>query len=1541
MRRFVWIAGISIVLLGALITAGLMSSTGLRAMISLVSGLPAISIQVERVNGRLVDAWQLEAITLEIPAALISIDRMSVDWRPAELFRRKLHIADISLQGLSVALRSGNAELPSAEAESPLALPPLPLSLLIGRLLIENAVILSEAEGELLLVDQFHASASSNEDTLSIGQVLLRTPHYGFNLQGQLQLAGESALTAEGSWWGDFQQFNKMTGELHVEGTLAQIKVALSMTTPAELGISGRIDNLLSEAAWDLVGSGEAIELRTISPSWPEAKVDLNLSTSGRPAAYSGSVRAQYAAAAQLPAQVEIDISGDRGKAEVVSAVLSYNGSIAHLHGTVDFQDTLAWDASATVDALDLSTISGKTGLKIGADLHSTGTWSNEALTYDVKVATLTGQLSNPDIMLTGDLQVQGNAEGLDLKAAQLKLGDGLLQVRGRLGWVDKMSWQADLELHEIDPALLGDLPGGRINGTLTSEGLLSADDLSFTAVVTSLSGELSGRELHGGGSAAFRQNSLEVTDVHLQSGDNSMQLNGYVADNYALQLIIEGTDLGSLYPLLEGQLQLSGSLTGPRTEPVAQLDVSLKDFSYDSHHVPELTGAFQARLTKDLLEAEIISAGIDSADSTATISGKIGWRQGFAWSNLLEVRSLKARSFDFPVEAVVNLEVNSSGQWSTDNLQYSVDITKVSATLPASVSLHGSAELEGDEKRLTLTRADLQAEDGLIKLTGHLDWSADLSWETRLKAEGIDPHLFGSLPEGNIYAEVSSSGHISAGEQRIIATIHQLSGTLAGYELEGGGSIGMINNALATDGLYIQNGGNRLQVEGVAGASYGLDFIFKGTDLNRLHQSVDGTIEISGKLSGTREEPVAQIDIIAQDLGYQDHHIADLSGDAQLMLGSNQSLQAALQLKGFKSASFVLDQLDMQVKGSLEQHQIALDGLSPYGDFSIGASGQMRDSGWQGVIDYLKHEHQKFGSWQQRVPSTVAISADLFQVDSFCLDSAENSICVEGEWRPAGPWRLELSELRFDLADLYHWGVLATPTGGELDGYLSSAGFGMIVESMTGKLNIPELSIDLKEAVPYQDIRWLDTSLAVNLHQSILETTISSRFVDTSTIDGNIIIEGFGDLSEPLSGLPLRGHVVLDIKDLSPLQTITGDYLMPTGHVMADLVIDGMLGKPELTGNLELQEGGIQFPQLGSSLTDMTGSISLQGNELAVRLDGACGTGAAQGSGTLSFGDGDWQGRFQINGSDCQVMDIPELAMSASPELELVLGSEGGRLTGSLLIPRALIKPEMMKGAKFESADVVFVDEQGSSGSRWIFNYQIAIELGDDITVEGYGLDAHLAGGLVLSNKNRMITGRGVLEVARGSFTIYGRPLEIQRGKISFTGGPVDNPVLDVSASKVIETTQFGQRTVVGVNVIGTVSDYEIELFSIPLMEDREIIAYILFDKSFASSDESSRGIADKALRSFGLSRGSAILGSMTEILPVDEIHFEGGVNNDASLVVGRSLTEQLSVNYDFNLINNAGTIKVRYEFGKGFSVQSRSSFDTNGLELLYSFER
>ncbi len=249
----------------------------------------------------------------------------------------------------------------------------------------------------------------------------------------------------------------------------------------------------------------------------------------------------------------------------------------------------------------------------------------------------------------------------------------------------------------------------------------------------------------------------------------------------------------------------------------------------------------------------------------------------------------------------------------------------------------------------------------------------------------------------------------------------------------------------------------------------------------------------------------------------------------------------------------------------------------------------------------------------------------------------------------------------------------------------------------------------------------------------------------------------------------------------------------------------------------------------------------------------------------------------------------------------------------------------------------------QGNA-SAWPFTYQIEVELGDDVRVEGYGLSSNLRGKLdVMQAPDGAILGRGELNTYKGSFSIYNRSIDLSKGRILFDGGPIGNPGLDISARKSIKSERAGmQDIVVGIDVTGTVHDHKIELFSSPHMEDREIVAYILLDKSFASSDGDSRGVVDAALSLIASGEGSDLLGGVANILPVDTVQFAGGIGaDDPSLVVGKKLTENLSVGYDFNLFQNKGFFKVRYYFGRGFSIESRNSVESNGVEFLYSFER
>jgi translocation and assembly module TamB len=363
----------------------------------------------------------------------------------------------------------------------------------------------------------------------------------------------------------------------------------------------------------------------------------------------------------------------------------------------------------------------------------------------------------------------------------------------------------------------------------------------------------------------------------------------------------------------------------------------------------------------------------------------------------------------------------------------------------------------------------------------------------------------------------------------------------------------------------------------------------------------------------------------------------------------------------------------------------------------------------------------------------------------------------------------------------------------------------------------------------------------------------------------------------------------------------------------------------------------------LGAHLSEVAGTMGFEGGRLVFDLNGRSGSGTIGAAGLFDFGAEPWQGSLAVSGVDAELLKRRAITLTADPDLMLKIGPAGGSLVGRVAVSQALIEVEKIDRSASESSDVVFVDAAAQSSS-WPFHYDIDVALGEDVQVKGHGLAGRLEGQLnVASNPSNITVGRGFLDIADGSFAIYGSPLTIARGRLSFNGGPVDNPGLDIKASKKVEEAGFGSEGVeVGVYVTGSAAYFEMELFAVPSMEDNEILAYILLDKPLSRDGDESTGLVSAAAQALGLGKGTRLLSDVSSMLPVDDIRVEGRIESqDTSLVVGKNLSEQLSVSYDYNLFKNAGSFRVRYEFGKGFSVESRNSMESNAVELLYSLER
>jgi autotransporter translocation and assembly factor TamB len=175
------------------------------------------------------------------------------------------------------------------------------------------------------------------------------------------------------------------------------------------------------------------------------------------------------------------------------------------------------------------------------------------------------------------------------------------------------------------------------------------------------------------------------------------------------------------------------------------------------------------------------------------------------------------------------------------------------------------------------------------------------------------------------------------------------------------------------------------------------------------------------------------------------------------------------------------------------------------------------------------------------------------------------------------------------------------------------------------------------------------------------------------------------------------------------------------------------------------------------------------------------------------------------------------------------------------------------------------------------------------------------------------------------------------------FSGGPVDNPAIDARALQLIKEKSLrdGDLTI-GVDVSGTLQDLDFKLFSDPVKDDRDILAYMVVGHSMSDTNKEEGGILQVAAATIGLEEEAGLVTTLTGLLPLDEMHLEGTEKDkNMSLVVGKKLTDRLYIGYDHNFFDQKGSFRASYDLGFGFSVESKSSSDSNGADLFYSIER
>jgi translocation and assembly module TamB len=193
---------------------------------------------------------------------------------------------------------------------------------------------------------------------------------------------------------------------------------------------------------------------------------------------------------------------------------------------------------------------------------------------------------------------------------------------------------------------------------------------------------------------------------------------------------------------------------------------------------------------------------------------------------------------------------------------------------------------------------------------------------------------------------------------------------------------------------------------------------------------------------------------------------------------------------------------------------------------------------------------------------------------------------------------------------------------------------------------------------------------------------------------------------------------------------------------------------------------------------------------------------------------------------------------------------------------------------------------------------------------------------------------GHGELRVDRGTYRIYGSDLDIERGKLTFAGGPVDNPEIDLRATRRV------RNVVAGVNARGPLKTPEITLFSEPPLSQTDIASYIIFGYPTSEAGPSDAPLLTQALTSLSLTGGERLARSLGGTLGISDVRISTPSTGGTSLMLGSYLSPGLYVALGVGLFETGNTLRITYDITDHWQIVTDTGVYT-GADLLYRIER
>ncbi|QKK10400.1 MAG: hypothetical protein HND59_01000 [Pseudomonadota bacterium] len=389
-------------------------------------------------------------------------------------------------------------------------------------------------------------------------------------------------------------------------------------------------------------------------------------------------------------------------------------------------------------------------------------------------------------------------------------------------------------------------------------------------------------------------------------------------------------------------------------------------------------------------------------------------------------------------------------------------------------------------------------------------------------------------------------------------------------------------------------------------------------------------------------------------------------------------------------------------------------------------------------------------------------------------------------------------------------------------------------------------------------------------------------------------------------------------------------------------LVLSGRIGAPQLRGSASLQAEQIEVGSAGITLKDLhisgesadgrrwklAGSTTSGGGQLTV--EGAADLDPARG----------WPLRLKIHGERFEAVDLSDYWALVSPNLTLTLEQQRLTVEGDLRVPEAQIRPRRGGNeAVAVSRDAVIIGAEipESRSPLQALYARINLILGDKVEFTGFGLSSRITGQLAIEDApDSVVKGNGELRVVQGKYKSYGQNLEVEGGRLTFAGGPIDNPGIDARAVR-----RSGDVTA-GILLRGTLRNPQVTLFSTPSLPQADILSYLVLGVPINQADQQSGGSSLLATAAaLGYVADSPVVRQIRRGLGIEELRIESDTTRESvAVVLGSYLSPRLYVSYSVGLTESDSAFRIRYKVGRNWTLETESGTQS-GADLRYVIEK